>query len=84
MDSGIGGEDSDDGLGHSNGSSGEGGVTPPGGGMEMTFDEYDIDERDRIRAGVFEVDSERVGAVGADFIGKVRRLCWWWLVWFGF
>lgn len=47
--------------------------TPPSGeeDVRMRFDPYDELERESILAGVFEVDSDRVGAVGEDFLRKV-------------
>lgn len=40
----------------------------------MRLDPYDELERENIRAGVFKVDSERVGAVGEDFLRKVNGI----------
>ncbi|CAN0526544.1 unnamed protein product, partial [Ectocarpus sp. 8 AP-2014] len=42
-----------------------------GGDIRMRLDPYDELERENIRAGVFKVDSERVGAVGEDFLRKL-------------
>lgn len=44
---------------------------PEEGDIRMRLDPYDELERDNIRAGVFKVDSDRVGAVGEDFLRKV-------------
>ncbi|CAN0196721.1 unnamed protein product [Ectocarpus sp. 4 AP-2014] len=42
-----------------------------GGDIRMRLDPYDELERENIRAGVFKVDSERVGAVGENFLRKL-------------
>lgn len=47
--------------------------TPEEGDIRMRLDPYDKLERENIRAGVFEVDSSRVGTTGADFLRKVSR-----------
>lgn len=44
---------------------------PKEGDIRMHLDPYDELERENIRAGVFEVDSDRVGAVGENFLRKV-------------
>lgn len=45
--------------------------TPEEGDIRMRLDPYDELERENIRAGVFEVDSSRVGATGEGFLRKV-------------
>ncbi|CAN0286522.1 unnamed protein product [Pylaiella littoralis] len=44
---------------------------PKEGDIRMHLDPYDELERENIRAGVFEVDSDRVGAVGENFLRKL-------------
>lgn len=44
---------------------------PEEGDIRMRLDPYDQLERENIRAGVFTVDSDRVGAVGEHFLRKV-------------
>lgn len=44
---------------------------PEEGDIRMRLDPYDELERDNIRAGVFEVDSSRLGTMGEDFLRKV-------------
>eukprot|EP00752_Nemacystus_decipiens_P009418 g8421.t1 len=48
--------------------------TPVEGDIRMRLDPYDELERENIRAGVFEVDSSRVGTTGADFLRKLILL----------
>lgn len=48
--------------------------TPVEGDIRMRLDPYDELERENIRAGVFEVDSSRVGTTGEDFLRKVGNI----------